>query len=54
MGPHITKCIFCDQQICFDNTLEHANCEEWYNFIRDIMIDKLKNRLDILLLKKIK
>ena len=54
MGPTINKCIFCNQQICLDNTPEHANCEDWYNFIRDIMIEKLKTRLDILLSNKIK
>lgn len=47
------KCNYCREVIDHDNTYEHNNCKDYYEFILDIIIEKTKYKLEILLNKKL-
>jgi len=47
------KCNYCREVIDRDNTYEHNNCKDYYEFILDIIIEKTKYKLEILLDKKL-
>ena len=46
-------CIYCSEIINPDNTSDHKNCKDFYDFILEDMIDKMKYRLELLLDKKL-
>ena len=40
------RCKFCGNAYSPDDSWEHDNCEEFYQFMVDEMISKLKTKLD--------
>lgn len=49
----LEKCCYCDNEIDFDDSSKHQYCYEYYNFILEEIIEKMKMKLDVLLkLKK--
>lgn len=53
MTNFVEKCDYCDNEIDFDDSSKHQYCYEYYNFILEEIIEKMKLKLDVLLkLKK--
>ena len=45
----LEKCKYCDNELDFDDSMKHQNCYEFYNFILEEIIEKMKMKLDVLL-----
>jgi predicted nucleic acid-binding Zn ribbon protein len=48
----IRHCIYCNNEINFDETWEHDMCKELTLFVIDEMLSKARKKVEILLLKK--
>lgn len=46
-------CIYCGNSISLEDSYIHQNCEDYYQFLLDEMISKLKIKLEFLILHKI-
>ena len=53
MTNFVENCRFCGNEIDYDNSCKHQYCYEYYHFILEEIIEKMKMKLDVLLkLKK--
>ena len=48
------KCEYCRNVIDLDDTYAHTNCKDFYLYMLDERIDKLKQELCVLILMKLK
>jgi hypothetical protein len=49
MTNFVETCRFCGNELELDNTIKHQNCYEFYEFVLEEIIEKLKIKLDICL-----
>ena len=47
MTNFVETCRYCGNELELDNTIKHQNCYEFYEFVLEEIIEKLKIKLDI-------